>query len=370
MPSSKRKTWPGRVFIGRDQVGKQQFWWVGRFATRRERDDAVAAARTTKPWLAMAPHEMTCEQWAQRYLDRYERKNKTTSHQTAVQALKPFRSGFGDRPIGSIGHVEAEDWAKTTPAAGLSQVVALFNYVKSKHAIEHNPFDGLGGGSRGRGRADQDPPTVKELERLRAACDVLGDYAPQMRDLIDFAALTFMRPGELYELRHPDVDVAANRIHVARRVYRGNVDVPKNGKPKTIALVPPARDILLRQPTRTRDDALVFVTKRGKRLSAPTLSLYWAQVKARAGLDFDFYLATKHYGVHLLYKLGLSRRAIAAQAGWSERDVDKMLRVYGHTDLVALSEVDALYANLRDAGAAPAANLRDAEVTHDQPDSA
>lgn len=145
MPSSKRKTWPGRVFIGRDQVGKQQFWWVGRFATRRERDDAVAAARTTKPWLAMAPHEMTCEQWAQRYLDRYERKNKTTSHQTAVQALKPFRSGFGDRPIGSIGHVEAEDWAKTTPAAGLSQVVALFNYVKSKHAIEHNPFDGLGG---------------------------------------------------------------------------------------------------------------------------------------------------------------------------------------------------------------------------------
>jgi hypothetical protein len=128
-------------------------------------------------------------------------------------------------------------------------------------------------------------------------------------------------------------------------VYRGNVDVPKNGEPKMIALVPPARDILLRQPTRTREDGLVFVSKRGNRLSAPTLSHYWSQIKARCGLDFDFYLATKHYGVHRLYTLGLSRRAIAAQAGWSEHAVDKMLRVYGHTDLVALAEVDALYAS-------------------------
>ena len=57
----------------------------------------------------------------------------------------------------------------------------------------------------------------------------------------------------------------------------------------------------MRQPTRTRDDGLVFITKTGKRLSAPTLSLYWAQVKARASLDFDFYLATKPYRVRLLY---------------------------------------------------------------------
>jgi hypothetical protein len=90
----------------------------------------------------------------------------------------------------------------------------------------------------------------------------------------------------LYELRFSDIDLASNRIVVARRLYWGTVDVPKNGQPKTIALVPPARD-----------------------------------------------------------KLGLFKRAIAAQAGWSEEDVDAMLRVYGHLDLVALSEVDALHAD-------------------------
>jgi integrase len=226
----------------------------------------------------------------------------------------------------------------------MPQVVALFNYAKRMEVVERNPFDGLGGGSRGRGRADENPPTVKQLAALRDACDVLGDYASQMRDLMDFAALTLMRPSELYELRHPDVDLVANRIEVSRRVYRGKVDTPKNGRAKTIALVPPARAILMRQPTRTRDDGLVFVGKQGNRLNAPTMSGYWRLVNARAGLDFDFYLATKHLGVHELYKLGLSRRAIAAQAGWSEHDVDAILRIYGHLDLVALAEVDALYA--------------------------
>ena len=77
----------------------------------------------------------------------------------------------------------------------------------------------------------------------------------------------------------------------------------------------------------------------------PTLSGYWGKVLARAGLDHDFYLASKHFGVHLLYKLGLSSRAIGAQMGWSEKAVESLLRVYGHVDLIALSEVDALYAD-------------------------
>ena len=35
--------------------------------------------------------------------------------------------------------------------------------------------------------------------------------------------------------------------------------------------------------------------------------------------------------------------SIAAQMGWSEKAVEKLLTVYGHIDLIALGEVDALY---------------------------
>jgi integrase len=175
---------------------------------------------------------------------------------------------------------------------------------------------------------------------LLDACDTQGDYADQMRNLITFQTYTAMRPGETFELRWTDIDFKENRIHVARRLYRGTVDVPKNGKPKTIALTPPARDALMRQPTRAGE--LVFQSKLGKRLTATTFHPYWAVVRASAGLTFDFYML-KHAAVHKLWTLGLSKRAICAQCGWSENAVDSLLWVYGHTDLVALSEVDALY---------------------------
>jgi integrase len=221
--------------------------------------------------------------------------------------------------------------------------VAMFNYAKTKRLVDFNAFDGLGAG-RGRGRADEDPPTITQMERLLDACIMLGAYAAQMRTLIMFAAYTGMRPSELYELRWPDIDLTRNRISVGRRLYRGKIDTPKSG-PKTIALPPPARELILRQPTRALD--LVFVSKMGCRLTASTVCQYWAIVRAGAGLDpsYDFYRCTKHYGVHLLYKLGLSRRGIAAQMGWSERSVEALLRTYGHIDLVALAEVDALYAD-------------------------
>jgi integrase len=354
MSRSKRKDWPGRVFIGRDQDGRQQFYWLGRFNTKRERDNAVAKAKLDRPWESRPQDDaqITCDALAERYLRRYESfvdrgDRKRSSYETVERELRLFRSLYGNEKVAAVTPMLAEDWALTVPRASLPRIRAVFHYGTRLEVIDRNPFEAIHG-TRSRGRADDHPPTLKELGRLLDACDVLGGYAQQMRDLIDFAALTLMRPGELYELRYPDIDLRANRIHCHRRVFRGQIDVPKTGK-KTIALVPPARVILMRQPTRIRDDGLVFVTKTGRRLATSTMSGYWAQVKARAGLDFDFYLATKHYGVHRLYKLGLSRRAIAAQAGWSERDVDRMLQVYGHADLVALAEVDALYADESDA---------------------
>ncbi|MGH3610394.1 MAG: tyrosine-type recombinase/integrase, partial [Pseudonocardiaceae bacterium] len=236
----------------------------------------------------------------------------------------------------------AEDWAATVLPSQRPRVVTLFNYAVQMGVVERNPFGGLGG-QRTPGRSEQDPPTEKEMAQLLDACDVLGDYAPRMRALILLGAYTGMRPGELYELRWTDIDLAANRITVSRRLYKGRVDTPKSGKAKRIALPPPARDVLMRQPTRAGD--LVFLSKRGCQLCSSTVANYFALVRAAASAPdaWDFYLVTKHYGVALLYRDGLSTRAIAAQMGWSEKAVDGLLRIYGHQDLAALAEVDALY---------------------------
>ena len=58
---------------------------------------------------------------------------------------------------------------------------------------------------------------------------------------------------------------------------------------------------MTQDPDCARDDALVFLSKHGKPLSAQVLSYYWQPVRAAAhlGAKTDFYLATEHLGVNL-----------------------------------------------------------------------
>jgi integrase len=197
------------------------------------------------------------------------------------------------------------------------------------------------------------------MDRLIAGSSALGWYAPQMKALLIFAAYSGMRPGELFALEWPDIDFDAMRIHVSRRVYKGRVGLPKSNKVRTIALTPPARDAILGHPTR-QDGQLVFRAKRGGRLSQPTLSGYWGQVLARAGLDFDFYLATKHWCDHYMHaELGLPPRVIAEQMGWTLGGVLQPLTVYGHGDVGALEEIDrAFRANVTELRAVDSATTR------------
>jgi hypothetical protein len=89
----------------------------------------------------------------------------------------------------------------------------------------------------------------------------------------------------------------------------------------------------------------VFTGKTGVRLSESTANFYWRQVLERAGLEFDFYLASKHYCVwYLKVRLGLPDAAIAAQMGWAESTVTEMVRTYAHAvDERRLEEINAAF---------------------------
>lgn len=346
-----KKKWPGRVYLGRDENGKQMFHWVGRFNTRRERDDAVATARVEllRGGSAVLP---LCDAYVDRYLAEYERTQKASSIGSVSGRIQRFKKDFKGRSL-DVSRAEAKDWVAgegrwvgkgPVPPGVVQVVVTLYNHAIDEDdlPLERNPFRGLG--RRTRGRADDPPPTEEQFSALLDACSVLGtEYGKEMRALVQFAAFTLMRPSEIYTLERADIDFSAMRIRKARRLYRGLVDTPKTGE-KIIALTPPARDALLVLP---QDRELVFLSKTGKRLSQPTISGYWAQVKARAGLDFDLYHATKHYGVHYMWTvLGMSERAIAAQAGWALSTVNKMLAIYGHAEVGALDEVDKAFDNV------------------------
>jgi integrase len=335
---SKKKTYVARIYLGRDENGKQLFEWVGRFDLKRQRDDAVAKRRVELQQ-EQATVFPACDAYVDRYLAEYARSHKESSHHTTSERLRRFRDDFAGRSLDIPRHV-AKDWAAKVPAGCVHAVITLYNHAIDEDdlPLAKNPFRKLG--ERTKGRAEDPPPSEQEFQALLDACAVHKEYAPRMRAFLLFAAFTLMRPSELFALEWADIDFDTMRIEKARRLYRGKLAEPKTG-PKTIALTPPARDAILGQP---RTSSYVFTSKTGKRLSSTNFWGYWSQVTARAGLDFDLYHATKHYGTWYLWtKLHLSRRALAAQSGWSVRSVDAMLARYGHGDVGALEEIDRAF---------------------------
>jgi integrase len=347
--SKKKKQYLGRIYLGRGDDGKQLFEHVGWFDRKKDRDQAVAEAKAAR---GVTPSQAIpfCDAYVTRYLADYGRRNRESSLDVAKERLRRFRKDFAGRRL-DIPREELKDWMhgegswahrEPVPKGYRPGIVALYNHAIDEDDIplERNPARKLGQQAKSK-RSQTPPPTEGEFQLLLDSCAALGDYAPRMRELMLFAAYELMRPSELYALEESKIDFRRMRILKDARVYRGKLDAPKTG----IVLVPltkPARDAIA---GRSRNElGLVFLSKRGKRLSQSALSGYWAQVKAAAGLDFDFYHATKHYGVHFMWtEMEMSPRAIAALAGWKTTTVIEMLETYGHGDVGALEEVDAAF---------------------------
>jgi hypothetical protein len=162
--ASRKRTYVGRVYLGHGR-----YKWVGRFPTKKARDMAVAAARVELNRGAGAP-AITCDEWADRYLDRYQRDRKASSTDKTRSALRRFGADSGDRTLGSIARIEAMDLAERVPLGAVAAVVTMFNAAVDAELIERKPFRGLG--HRGKDRSEQHPPTEEELSRLLAACAV------------------------------------------------------------------------------------------------------------------------------------------------------------------------------------------------------
>lgn len=311
----------------------------------RTRTEAKAAAKKHEADLILGKRPgriPTIETYCERVLDHWAnetlkngRHRKASTMAVLEQNLKAFREKFGSRIIGSIPKHEARDWALKRHRGEIKAVTQLYNRALDEYEdIGSNPFRGLAPSTRG--RSDEVPPTPAEFDKLLDAwkvhdTDPEHPYSPMGRALQLFAGHTGMRPGELFALEWDDIDFDARRINVQRRVWKGTTDLPKSNKTRRIVLTSEARDALVSLPHVSQ---YVFVSKRGNRLSQSALSIYWAAVRAKAGVDKDFYLVTKHMCVHRAYVVERkSAVAIAGQMGWSVSATEKLLAVYGHGDV-------------------------------------
>jgi integrase len=232
---TKKKTYVGRVYLGRDENGRQQFDWLGRYELKRDRDEAVARRRVELKDRKGFQFP-TCDEYTDRYLAEYERAHKHSSHDTATAALKRFRKDFAGHSL-DVSRQLAKD--------------TMYNHAIDDDdlPLAKNPFRKLGHAPRA--APTTPPPTEQEFQPSGRVRGVHKEYAPRMRAFLLFAAFTLMRPSELFALEWADIDFDGMRIDKARRLYRGKLAEPKTG-PKTIALTPPARDACWASPATAR----------------------------------------------------------------------------------------------------------------------
>jgi integrase len=153
---------------------------------------------------------------------------------------------FGPWLLESLSREELQSVLDVKAVEGLSRSVvdhlrwqmrAIFRLAMGDGAIPHDPTLGL---SVPRCAAPPGEKRVMSREDVYRAMEVLPI---RERLIFRLATIEGMRPGEILGLQLHDL--REHSVKVARRIYRGDVDSPKTGRAREVALSPATRSLLL-----------------------------------------------------------------------------------------------------------------------------
>ena len=320
--------WVVKVYTGTNPDGKKVDKHVGTFGSAKEAKQADA--RALKQYAGTNGNE-TVGEYAERWLRDYPRPRASTNR-THGQAVRAFVAAYRTRQPQTITKKEARAWALAHPSSHAA-LRAMWSDMGVEEIVAANPWSNLRL-PQSQGRANIIPPTAADLRRLRkTAVELKGDHGPQYAAMIDVAAYTGIRRGELCALTWADIDFQSGRVVVSKTLSNDSeVLPPKNGKPRSVVL-PPRAATALRGLARPLDaGALVFTTPNGKRYSKSTWHYHWNPVRVAAGLpDLDWHVLRHYCATYMIDVLNLSPRAAAKQLGHSDAG-ELVMRLYAHPD--------------------------------------
>jgi len=303
------------------RAGRQE--WIGTYPTRRE---ALQAEREELS-RARASREESVGSFAARWVEDFPRSRASTNRQNGY-AVKPFAAEFKAVLMADVTRQRAREWAQKH-RSNVSAVRAMFQDALDEGVVTENPFVNLRL-PQSQGRKDLEVISESRLHELAdSALISLDSYGPTFRACILFAGYVGLRPGELFTLKWSEVDFAGGEVRIRTSLGNtGEVTLPKNGKPRTVILPPPAAEALRSMPRRA-DSAYVFTTPNGKRFSKTSHYYWWRAVRLAFGApEMDFYELRHFTATHLL-GLGVSHADVAVQLGHTDGGA-LVMSTYGH----------------------------------------
>lgn len=306
---------------------------LGGPGTFRTKGEAKAAREDARRRLTDAlTRDVTVGAWRATWsTDPLWARPKASTNLHNAERVKAFCDAHETLPLRLVDDETVRGWLAGGRRSGqVPALRALFSDAASAKAgrlIERNPWAGLGI-TKGRGRADVEPPTVEMVEELVAcACRVAF---PAFAAWLQVGAYTGLRTGELDALEWDAVDLAEHRVRVRQQwsPKSKTFTAPKNGRARWAILTPPAREALLALP---RDGRYCFrPLLRGEHLTPSSRAYHWKAIRVAAGYDGDLYLATRHFaGSYMVNVLGLDSEDVAIALGHTDGG-ELVRRLYGH----------------------------------------
>jgi integrase len=266
----------------------------------------------------------TCESWAARWVVEFQRPGPATQRQYENAAAR-FAREWGDKPLVEVTRLDARKWALGVPRS-ISRVIGTMFADAMKYGLTNeNPFHQMGI-TMGEKKREIEAPTMDEYGRILEACGMLGGYGPEMRRMIQFAAWTGVRQGELFALKWEDIGDETIQVRRSRKLD-GSIGLPKNGRAREIIFTPPAR-VLEDQPRRAGSE-FVFHSPQGRPLLKGTHAWSWQKVKAGAGLPNIRWHDWRHFCATQLLEMGIDHFAVSIQLGHTDGGILVQNR-YGH----------------------------------------
>lgn len=324
-PVAKRKVFVNATRFGlaapRTKTQAQQLEKIARKALEAERAEAyrlaaeegVNTTRTvreySKVWLALHPRPQVT----------------TIKHHT--QALKAVVAEFGDRKLTSITRLEALEFAHAHRHSAIT-ASAMFTDAITDELAARNPFKALGL-PQAKGRKNITALTEQEVGQLAdCARAELGLFGEVFAAMILTAAYTGVRQGELFGLRHENVDLKNNRLKVEWQLRQDGLARPKNGLARTIVL-PDQAAAAITAVYPYAGERFLFVTPQSKPFSKTSFRYHWDPVRRKAGRPQLAWHELRHAAATIMLERGLDVSDVAMQLGHTDGG-KLVMDLYGH----------------------------------------
>lgn len=313
---------------------------VGTCDTKAEAREMEAKAKLAS---SRPASKVTVAEFAERWLDDYKQDVRESTRVQYRRQLKAVVREFGHRPLVSIDRTEARRFLMDNRS---NQVAcAMFSDALNEGLIQANPFANHRLPAS-RGRKDLEVPTVETVAALVAEAEL--QWGPEIAALIQVAAYTGMRPGELHALRWGQVDFERGEIHVVESLssHSGEYTLPKNGQKRTVVMLPPVRDALLRM-RRGGPGELLWPSQRGGPMTASRMHYYWDPVRRALHMPEMAFYELRHFcASFMLNDLELPAQDVAIQLGHTDGGV-LVLQRYGHpNEELARERIARAYGNV------------------------